>query len=134
MGQSSPTIDRDAAEKACDFILLTEIAELKTSKPGKVGGLLRRTAGDTTVPSEMHDARVEYKVYAVGGPGKPRIASAAKASSGGGFGVGSALKVARFAGSLYLGLGTRMLMGGGMMGPYSSLMGAAAAVASRPAC
>ncbi len=116
-------IDRDAAEKACDFILLTEIAELKTSKPGKVGGLLRRTSGDTTVPSEMHDARVEYKVYAVGSPAKPRLASAAKASSGGGFGVGSALKVARFAGSLYLGLGTGMLMGGGMMGPYSSLMG-----------
>jgi hypothetical protein len=117
-------IDRDAAEKACDFILLTEIAELKTSKPGKVGGLLRRTAGDTSVPSEMHDARVEYKLYAVGSPGKPRLASAAKASSGGGFGVGSALKVAKFAGSLYLGLGTGMMMGGGMMGPYASLMGA----------
>lgn len=115
-------IDQDAVGKACDYVLVAEVAELKTSKPGKVGGLLRRASGEVDAPTEVHDARVDYRLYAVGSQAKPRLASSAKASSGK-FGVGSALKVAKFAGTLYLGLNTRMMMGGGgMMGPYASLM------------
>jgi hypothetical protein len=55
----------------------------------------------------------------------------AKASSGGGFGVGSALKVAKLAGSLYLGMNTRLLGGLGMMGPYSSLAGSGGGLKTR---
>jgi hypothetical protein len=122
-GATPADLDRDAAGKACDFILVSDIAELKTSKPNKVGGMLRRVSGDVTAPTDVHDARVEYKLYAVGDQSKPKVTASAKASSGGGFGVGSALRVAAFAGSMYMtmGMGSGGMMN--MMGPGSSLGG-----------
>ena len=111
-GATPADLDRDAKAKECDFILVSEIAELKTSKPNKVGGMLKKVSGDANATSEIHDARVEYKLYAVGDQAKPKLSASTKASSGGGFGVGSALKLAAFAGSMYMTMG----MGGGMMG------------------
>jgi hypothetical protein len=120
-GATPADLDRDATGKACDYILVSDIAELKTSKPNKVGGMLRKASGDATAAVDTHDARVDYKLYAVGDQSKPKVTSSAKASSGGGFGIGSALRVAAFAGSMYMtmGMGTNMMMG--MMGPASGL-------------
>jgi hypothetical protein len=122
-GATPAELDRDAAGKACDFILVSDIAELKTSKPNKVGGMLKRVSGDTAAPADIHDARVDYKLYAVGEQSKPKMTASAKASSGGGFGVGSALRVAAFAGSMYMtmGMGTGGMMN--MMGSASPLGG-----------
>ena len=111
-GASQADLDRDATGKACDFILVTEIAEVKTSKPNKVGGALRRVSGDANAASEIHDARVDYRLYAVGDQARPKLASSTKASSGGGFGVGSALRVAAFAGQMYMTMGMGFGMGG----------------------
>jgi hypothetical protein len=110
-------VDRDCAAKACDYILVSDIAEIKTSKPNKVGGLLRRVSRDANAPVEIHEVRVDYKLYAVGDPVTPRVTASAKASSGGGFGVGSVLRLAAFAGEMYLtmGMGSGMFMG--MLGP-----------------
>ncbi|MEP6914992.1 MAG: hypothetical protein ABJC89_05075 [Acidobacteriota bacterium] len=118
-GATAADLDRDAAGKACDYILVSDIAEIKTSKPNKVGGMLKRVSGDANAPSEIHDVRIDYKLFAVGDPAKPRIASSVKASSGGGFGVGSALRLAAFAGRMYLTMG----MGGGMLGMMGPGMG-----------
>jgi hypothetical protein len=120
-GATAADLDRDATAKACDFILVSDITELKTSKPNKVGGMLRKVSGDATAAVDVHDARVDYKLFAVGDQNKAKVASSAKASSGGGFGVGSALRVAAFAGSMYMtmGMGTNMMMG--MMGPASGV-------------
>ena len=119
-GASAADLERDASDKACDFILVSEIAELKSSKPNKVGGMLRRASGDANAATEIHDARVDYKLYAIGDQNKPKLTSSAKASSGGGFGVGSALRVAAYAGSIYMtmGMGSGMMMG---MVPASSI-------------
>ncbi len=111
-GNTAAELDRDAAGKACDFILVSDIAEIKTSKPNRVGGMLKRVSGDATGPSEIHEVRVDYRLYAVGEQAKPRITSSVKASSGGGFGIGSALKLAAFAGRMYLTMG----MAPGMIG------------------
>jgi hypothetical protein len=113
-------VDRDAADKACDFVLVSDITEVKTSKPNKVGGMLRRASGDGNASADVHDARVDYRLYAVGDQNKPRLTASAKSSSGG-FGVGSALRVAAFAGQMYMTMG----MGAGMM---SNMMGPAAAL------
>jgi hypothetical protein len=120
-GATPADLDRDATGKACDFILVSDITELKTSKPSKVGGMLRKASGDAAPAADIHDARVDYKLFAVGDQSKPKMSSSAKASSGGGFTVGSALRVAAFAGSMYMtmGMGTSMMMG--MMGPASGL-------------
>jgi len=123
-GATAAELDRDAASKGCDYVLVSEIAEIKTSKPNKVGGMLKKVSGDSNAPSEIHDVRVDYKLFAVGDTAKPRVTASAKASSGGGFGVGSALRLAAFAGQMYLTMG----MGGGglmsMMGQGSPLAGA----------
>ncbi len=124
-GATPTELDRDAASKACDYVLVSDIAEFKTSKPNKVGGMLKRVSGDANAPTEIHDVRIDYKLFAVGDSVKPRVTSSVKASSGGGFGIGSALRLAYFAGSMYLSMG----MGGGMMGmmgqgsPFGSLGG-----------
>jgi hypothetical protein len=111
-GSTPAELDRDAASKACDYVLVSDVAEIKTSKPNRVGGMLKKVSGDTNSPSEIHEVRIDYKLFAVGDTAKPRITSSAKASSGGGFGVGSALRLAAFAGQMYLTMG----MGGGMFG------------------
>src|ERR1019366_6999137 len=98
------------------------IAEVKTSKPNKVGGALRRVSGDANAATELEAARVDYKLYTVGDQSKPKMTATVKASSGGGFTVGSALRVAAFAGQMYMtmGMGVGMM---GMMGPASGLGG-----------
>jgi hypothetical protein len=148
-GAMPSDLDRDAAAKSCDYVLVADIAELKTSKPGKVGGMLRRASGDPGASSEVHDARVDYRLFAVGDETSPKISSSAKASSGGGFGVGSALRVAAFAGSMYMtmGMGTGSVMsllgpgasfgrlgglsGGGLSGVMNPGMGAAMSMMGR---
>src|SRR5262245_1610627 len=121
-GATPADLNRDAAAKACDFILASDITELKTSKPSKVGGMLKKVSGDAASESDVHDAKVDFKLYAVADQAKPRLAASAKASSGGGFGLSSALRVAAFAGSLYLTMGMMgnpMMMN--MMGSYGSV-------------
>jgi len=121
VGATPADVNRDAVAKACDFVITSELTELKSGKPGKVGGMLKKVSGDANAQEEVHDARVDYKLYAIGDQAKPRISANAKASSGGGFGLSSALRVAAFAGSMYIGMTTMGMMGGNpmmnMMGP-----------------
>lgn len=120
-GDQVAAAGESAARLECDYVLRTEVVEVKSSRPNKMGSMLRSVAGDAP-PSERHDARVEYKVYAVGVPDKPRVTGTAKASSGG-FGVGSALRVAAFAGQTYMALGGMRGMGMGMMPGLGGGMG-----------
>jgi hypothetical protein len=127
VGATPADLNRDAASKACDFVITSELAELKSGKPGKVGGMLKKVSGDANAQEEVHDARVDYKLYAIGDQAKPRISATAKASSGSGFGLSSALRVAAFAGSMYMSMTSMGMMGGnpmmGMMGSYGSVGG-----------
>jgi hypothetical protein len=127
-GLTPAEVDRDAASKACDYVFTSDIAELKTSKPNNVGGLLKKVSGDVSGPTEIHEVRIDYKLFSVGDPIKPKVISSVKASSGGGFGFGSALKLAYFAGSTYMTMGMGAGMGGmggmaGLIGPSSALGG-----------
>jgi hypothetical protein len=116
-GATASDLDRDCVAKGCDYILVSDIAEIKTSKPNRVGGVLKKVSGDTNGPSDIHQVRVDYKLFAVGEPAKARTTASVTVSSAGGFGVGSALKLATYAGQMYLtmGMGSGMLMG--MTGP-----------------
>ena len=71
-----------------------EVVEAKTSKPGKLGGMMKLTGGGA--PKDSHDAKVDYKLFAVTAPESTRVSGSAKASSGG-VGIGSVLRVASFA-------------------------------------
>jgi hypothetical protein len=109
--------------KPCDFVITSELTELNP-RSRKVGGMLKKVSGDPGAQRRVHDARVDYKLYAIADQAKPRIAATAKASSGGGFGLSSALRVAAFAGSMYIGDDDghdgRQPMMMNMMGSYGS--------------
>jgi hypothetical protein len=111
-GSSAAAIEADARRLECDYILLAEIAEVKTSKPGKLGGLLKAASGGGAPGKEVHEVKAKYTLYAAANTASPRASGDVKASSGGGFGFGSALKMASFAGQMYMGMGMMKGMGG----------------------
>lgn len=117
-GSSASAAEQDATRLQCDFVMLVEVVEAKTSKPGKMGGVMKMTG---SAPKDSHDVKVDYKLYAVGATQTPKAAGNVKASNGG-FGIGSALRLAAFAGQMYMG----MMMGGmgmGMMNPMMAMSG-----------
>ena len=117
-GSSPGAVEQDARELQCDFIMLAEVVEAKTSKPGKMGGVMKMTG---SAPKDSHDVKIEYKLYAVGAPQAPKATGNVKASNGG-FGIGSALRLAAFAGQMYMGMMTGG-MGMGMMNPMMAMSG-----------
>jgi hypothetical protein len=117
-GSSAAAIDQDAARQEVDFVMLTEIVEAKTSKPGKLGGMMKFTG---SAPKDAHDVKIDYKLYPVGATQTAKFSGNVKASNGG-FGIGSALRLAAFAGQMYMSL----MMGGmgmGMMNPMMAMSG-----------
>ena len=76
-GSSQMEADAEAKAKQCDFILLTDIVTLKSSKLGGVFG--RVTGVDSGGKTE---AKVEFKLYAVGET-TPRLQSSATAKEEG---------------------------------------------------
>ena len=116
-GSSPSEVEQDASRLECDYLLLSEITEVKSSKPGKLGGVMRMTGGPL---KDSHEVKLDYKVFAVGATQTPRVSGNTKASSGG-FGVGSALRLAAFAGRMYMGMG--MMGGMGMMNPMAAMSG-----------
>jgi hypothetical protein len=118
-GSSPSEIEQEASNLACDYLLLSEITEVKSSKPGKLGGVMRMTGG---APKDSHEVKLDYKLFAIGATQTPRLSGNAKASSGG-FGVGSALRLAAFAGRMYIGMGMMGGMGMGMMNPMAAMSG-----------
>ena len=136
-GATADDIRKDAQTKECDHILNSTVLEAKTSHPSKAGGFLKAVSGDGP-PKDSHDIKVDYKLVDVAAPDKVESTATQKTSSGGGFGLHSALKLAMFAGQMYMGFGmNRMMMGqfggalgatnmlgGGSMGMFNPSMGA----------
>ena len=118
-GLSAAASDADAARLQCDYILLAELTEVKSSKPGKVGGLLKAASGGG--PSkDVQNVKAAYRLYAPGATTAPRASGDVKVTSGG-FGVGSALKLASTVGQMYAGLGMMRMMSGYGLGGMDPL-------------
>jgi hypothetical protein len=101
---TSPAEFEEAAKKTeCDYILYTDVADVKKSSGGgfgKLGGMLNKASsvtGGTT--KEKVEAKVDYKLLALG-TAKPFISASASGSNGGGFNVGSAVHLATSVGSM----------------------------------
>jgi hypothetical protein len=125
-GASPDELQKDAQSKECDHVLVTTIDEAKTSHPSKAGGMLKMVSGEPA--KDTHEVKLDYKLFDVNAPDKAEAAANnVKTSSGGGFGLKSALHLAMFAGQMYMGFGMgHLLMGqmGGALGA-SGLMGGA---------
>ncbi len=123
-GDSPETLQQDAVAKECDYILISTLTEAKTSKPGKMA-MLKMVTGDGP-PKDNHDVKMEYKLFALDAPAKARASATSKANNGGGFGLKSALKLAMFAGQMYMGMGGMnmgMMSGFGGLGNAMAMMG-----------
>ncbi len=123
-GGSAADAQADAARMQCDYVLYTEIAEIKTSKPGRMGSMLKKVSRDGP-PRDTHEVTLDYKLYPVGAAA-PTVSERTTASSGGGFNIHSAVHMAMFAGSMYL-----RFSGLGMFNPMLSNFGGLGVLPSR---
>jgi hypothetical protein len=146
MAGASPTdLQKRASELGYDYVLLAEVAELKASKPGMFGGLMKAAsgvaggragaagavagaaAGAATAPKENTESSIAVKLLQA--DGKQRLSTTTKGKDGSGFSLQTGLGLARFAGGMYLtmfagpqmfarlnGLGAANLGGMGMLG------------------
>jgi len=87
-----------AKELGCDYVLIANITELKASKPGRIGRMIKATAGET--PRDVTEAKLTVQLVPVGGA-KPRY-STNKSGNDGGIGFKTGLRLARFAAMMYL--------------------------------
>jgi hypothetical protein len=115
-GSSASAIEQDAARQEVDFVMVSEIVEAKSSKPGKLGGMMKFTG---SAPKDSHEVKIDYKLFPISSTKSAKFSGNAKASSGG-FGLGSALRLAAFAGQMYMNL---MMGGMGMMSPMMAMSG-----------
>ena len=72
----------EAKGKQCDFILLTDIAALKSSAAKKLGGMFGRATGVGSGGMDKTEAKVEFQLFAVGETA-PRLKSSASAKEEG---------------------------------------------------
>jgi hypothetical protein len=109
----------EAKGKEVDYVVALDLTTLKTTAPSKVGGVMRKASGGGS-PTELHEAKVDYRVFNAGSTA-PRATKSASAKSGA-FTLKRAIGLARFAARLYFGSSTGMIKmllsqsGGGVAG------------------
>ena len=116
-------LPRRAGELGYDYLLLADVAELKVSKPGRLGGVMRAAsgaaarggaagavaaagaAGAAMPPQDVTEANLSIKLLQP--DGKSKMSTSVKGKDGGGFSLQTGLGLARLAGGIYL----NMMMG-----------------------
>jgi len=88
-----------AKELGCDYLLVAQITDLKASKPGRIGRLVKKTAGEST-EKDVTEAKLNVQLMPVGG-GKPRLTTTTEGNDGG-IGFKTGLRLARAAAMMYL--------------------------------
>jgi hypothetical protein len=72
---AAPQIEAEAAQKGCDYILYTNIAELKKpSAASRIGGMFGHGAGD--IVKEKYATKIDFKLNRVGNAAPQLTASA----------------------------------------------------------
>ncbi|MEA2174780.1 MAG: hypothetical protein QOD00_2372 [Blastocatellia bacterium] len=81
----------EARQKNCDFILYTDIAAIKQSKAGKVGGMFGRAAGVGSGGADKSESRVDFRLVATGSANAQLQSSATAKAEGDEASVAAAL-------------------------------------------
>jgi hypothetical protein len=98
-----------AKDRGYDFLLVAEVAELKASKPGRIGGLLKAASSVAGAAPSTDPTEAELSIKLVQPDGKARLSSTPKGKDGG-FDMKTGLGIARFAGTMYMNMMTGRLM------------------------
>jgi hypothetical protein len=115
-------LQKHAAEQGYDYIVLADVTELKTSKPGRLGGLMKAAtsgatagrggvggavagaAGNAAVSQDTTEASLAIKL--IQPDGKQKMSTNAKGKDGGTFDMKTGMGLARMAGGMYLNMMT----------------------------
>jgi hypothetical protein len=73
---SSSEADAEAKARQCDYVLYTDISELKLSAAKKIGGLLGRATGVGSGGADKTESKLDFKLFPVGDR-SPRLQSSA---------------------------------------------------------
>jgi hypothetical protein len=127
-------LQKRAAEQGYDYVVFAEVTELKTSKAGRFGGLMKAAsgaatagrggaagavagaAGNAALSNETTEASLAIKL--VQPDGKQKMSTNAKGKDGGGFNLKSGMGIAKLAGGMYMNM-----MTAGMFSRFSSGLG-----------
>ena len=103
-------LNKRANELGCDYLLVAEVTELKASKPGAFGGLLKVASGvagtlgaapgGAAPPKESTESSIAVKLLQP--DGKQLLSTTSKGKDGSGFSLQTGLGLARFAGTMYV--------------------------------
>ena len=117
MASGSPAeLEARARELGVDYLVLAEVTEMKVSKPGGFTKVMKATAKEEA--RDITEAKMTMQLVAPGG-GKPRMSKNGSGKDGG-VGFKTGLKVAKFAGKVYL----KFYMGGMMANQLSAFASA----------
>jgi hypothetical protein len=83
-------------------VLYGEVNELKASKPGALGGLMKAASGGGGAGAPQENTESTIAIKLVQPDGKSRLATTAKGKDGGGFSLKTGIGLAKFAGGMYL--------------------------------
>ena len=86
-----------AKDLGCDYLLVSQITELKASKPGRIGRMIKASAGESTT-KDVTEAKLTLQLVPVGGA-KPRFSTNTSGNDGG-IGFKTGLRLARAAAML----------------------------------
>ena len=97
---SAPQDELNAYAKdfGCDYLVVAQITELKASKPGRIGRMIKATAGES--PKDVTEAKLTLQLVPVGAA-KPKFSTNTSGNDGG-IGFKTGLRLARVAAMLYL--------------------------------
>lgn len=126
-GAAPADLQKRAVDQGYDYLLLAEVSELKVSKPGGLGGIMKAAggvagarggaagaaagaAGAAAAPKENTESSIAVKLLQA--DGKQKLATMTKGKDGSGFSLQSGLGLAKFAGTMYVGMfvGPQMFM------------------------
>jgi hypothetical protein len=114
-------LQKAAAAYGIDYLLMAEVTELKVSKGGGIGGMLKaasKVAGGPAAAGPQKDpTEASLAIKLVQPDGKQRLSTTAKGKDGSGFTLANGLSIAKFAGGMYM----SMFMGPQMMGRFASM-------------
>jgi hypothetical protein len=92
-------------------VLVAEITDLKVSKGGGLGGVLKAASKVAGTSSGQDPTEAAVTIKLVQPDGKSRFSTTVKGKDGGGFDLKTGLGVAKFAGTMYMNMMTgRMMM------------------------
>jgi len=99
-----------ATSRGYDYVLTAEITDLKVSKGGGLGGMLKAASKIAAAGSRQDPTEADVTIKLLQPDGKAKFSTTVKGKDGGGLDMKTGLGVAKFAGTMYMNVMTGKMM------------------------